>query len=63
MEFFNTGLVLLVISFTPLQSIFSPENDLNIKKRYFGFESDWYADIGKILVMTLGLNAFVANAW
>ena len=63
MEFFNTALVLLLISFTPLNSIFVSESSPNIHKRYFGFESDWYADVGKILVMTLGLNAFTANAW
>lgn len=62
MEFFNTGLVFLIISFTRLQSLFVKEGEENPRLLYTGFESDWYPDVGKILVMTLGLNAFSANA-
>lgn len=62
MEFYNTAFVFLIISITPLQSMFTSDS-LNLPKRYFGFESNWYAEVGKILVMTLGLNAFTANAW
>jgi hypothetical protein len=63
MEFFNTGLVFLIISFSKLQSLFPQEEEEEPRQSYNGFESDWYSDVGKILVMTLGLNAFAANVW
>ena len=63
MEFFNTGLVILIISMTPFGSLFSQQADKDheIKTHYNGFESSWYADIGKTLVITLTLNCFVSS--
>lgn len=64
MEFFNTGLVILIVSFTPLSTYFvkAPDEDHVMKDRYNGFESDWYANVGKTLIITLTFNCFISNA-
>ena len=64
MEFFNTGIVILIISMTPFGSFFSQQEDKDheFKTHYDGFESEWYRDVGKILVITLTLNCFVSSS-
>lgn len=63
MEFFNTGIVILIISMSPASSIFSQQKDQDhsFKTHYDGFESDWYAEVGKVLVITLTLNCFASS--
>ena len=63
MEFFNTGIVILIISMTPFGSLLSQQQkgDLEFKTHYEGFESSWYTDVGKVLVITLTLNCFVSS--
>jgi ABC-type phosphate/phosphonate transport system permease subunit len=64
MEFFNTGLVILIISFSKLSGFFSkaPDPENVVRTKYDGFESDWYADVGKTLVITLSLTCFISNS-
>ena len=61
MEFFNTGLVILIISLTPLGSLFSQEKAAT-STQYDGYESEWYKNVGKTLVITLLLNCFVSSS-
>jgi hypothetical protein len=53
MEFFNTGLIILLVSFTGM-SFTESSNETDIKQdKYNGFESEWYANIGKLINVTL----------
>ena len=52
-EFFNTALILLIISFTPIGQIYGTENEsLDHNDRdvqlngYSTFNSDWYLNVG-----------------
>ena len=52
MEFLNTGLIILLVSFTGIS--FSQGEDTGVKEqKYNGFESEWYANIGKLINVTL----------
>ena len=55
-QFVNTGLMLTIASadlgFSPLR--FFPINNL-----YSDFSRDWYLDVGKQVVMTMGINSFM----
>lgn len=64
-EFINMGLMILIVCFTNLHSVFMSDQakrDGQASKKYPGFVSDWYMDVGSVLNITFFVNIFWRNA-
>ena len=61
MEFFNTGLVLVIGSFTGMQKFFGSSDVNQDNLIYQGFESKWYMNVSKILLNTLFISSYLSN--
>ena len=67
MEFFNTGVIILLISFAGMTKAFAGDTEGSAaisskKSRYDGFEPSWYKDIGVVINISLILSCFVSNS-
>lgn len=68
MEFFNTGVIILLISFAGMTNAFAGDTTegsaaiSSKKSRYDGFEPNWYKDIGIVINVSLILSCFVSNS-
>ena len=59
-QFFNTALVLPLVQANASQ-IFPALTPL-FHAKYYDFDDDWYAQVGYLLVQTMGINCFVPIA-
>jgi hypothetical protein len=62
LEFINTGLVILLISFTDISSMIYqvPDPEFEVTK-YNGFQSDWYRTDASQLIYTLIFSSVVSH--
>mgnify|MGYP006952852579 CR=1 FL=1 len=70
MEFTNTAILLLVISFTFVGNIYGEQEKAlyhadNAKRLagYSSFTADWYGYVGKVICMTIFISCFAANSF
>ena len=60
MEFFNMGLIVLIISFDPTHTIHILRQAED-KSTFIGFEPKWYSEVGQSICSTIFLSAILTN--